>query len=99
MAARERTEGNDVITEKGIAERIARLHELSLGLSRELSLMGEGNDPLLRLERVAYLDALRDALAGVEASRVVLARARQRMATDARVRPNHVVEGSNHEAA
>jgi hypothetical protein len=37
------------------------------------------NDPLLYLERRAYLGAIRDALAGVEEARVVLAKARQRL--------------------
>jgi hypothetical protein len=36
----------------------------------------ECNNPLLHLERRAYLDAMRDALAGVEEARVVLAKAR-----------------------
>ena len=39
----------------------------------------ECNDLLLYLERRAYLGAIRDALAGVEAARVVLAKARQRL--------------------
>jgi hypothetical protein len=39
----------------------------------------ECNDPLLYLERRAYLGAIRDALADVEAARVVFAKARQRL--------------------
>jgi hypothetical protein len=34
--------------------------------------MKAANDPLLYLERKAYLTAIQDALAGVEAARVVL---------------------------
>jgi hypothetical protein len=36
----------------------------------------------LYLERKAYLGAIQDALAGVEAARVVLAKARQRLESD-----------------
>jgi hypothetical protein len=35
--------------------RYARLEELSLGLGKELVLIGKGDDPLLYLERKAYL--------------------------------------------
>jgi hypothetical protein len=38
-----------------------------------------GNDPLLYLERKAYLGAIQDALAGVESARVILARVRRRL--------------------
>jgi hypothetical protein len=55
------------------------LEELTRGLAKEVSLWKEGNDPLLYLERKAYLGAIQDALAGVEEARVVLARARQRL--------------------
>jgi hypothetical protein len=37
---------------------------------------------LLYLERRAYLAGLQDAIAGVEGARVILARARQRMADE-----------------
>jgi hypothetical protein len=59
--------------------RINRLDELARGLSREVVLWKAANDPLLYLERKAYLGAVQDALAGVEAARVVLAKARQRL--------------------
>jgi hypothetical protein len=42
----------------------------------------ECNDPLLYLERRAYLGAIRHVLAGVEEARVVLAKARQRLERD-----------------
>jgi hypothetical protein len=48
-------------------------------LAKEVVLWKECNDPLLYLERKAYLEAIQDALAGVDAARVVLARARQRI--------------------
>jgi len=42
-------------------------------------LIREANDPLLYRERQDYLAAIRRALAGVEAARVTLAKARQRL--------------------
>jgi hypothetical protein len=63
----------------GITRRIGRLDELSRGLAKEVVLMKTANDPLLYLERKAYLTAIQDALAGVETARVALARARQRL--------------------
>lgn len=59
--------------------RLRRLEELSRGLAKEVALWKGGNDPLLYLERREYLNAIQDALAGVEAARVVLARAVQRI--------------------
>jgi hypothetical protein len=59
--------------------RVRRLDQLARGLAKEVSLWRECNDPLLYLERKAYLNAIQDALAGVEGARVVLARARRRL--------------------
>ena len=70
-----------------VAARVRRLEELTRGLAKEVSLWKEGNDPLLYLERKAYLGAIQDALAGVEEARVVLARARQRLEGAPSVRP------------
>jgi hypothetical protein len=67
-----------VITLAALAARVRRLDELMRGLAKELAVWKEGNDPLLYLERQAYLKAIQDALTGVETARVVLARARQR---------------------
>jgi hypothetical protein len=61
-----------------LAARVRRLDELMRGLAKELALWKEGNDPLLYLERQAYLKAIQEALTGVETARVVLAKARQR---------------------
>jgi hypothetical protein len=83
-----------MVSEAGVAARVARLHELSIGLAREGVLIGKGQDLLLYVERKAYLAAIRDALAGVEGARVVLARVRQRLEEAARVQPTHVVSGS-----
>jgi hypothetical protein len=63
----------------GIKKRVERLDELSRGFAKEIVLTRAANDPLLYLERRAYLNGISDALAGVEAARVALARARQRL--------------------
>lgn len=62
-----------------VRARHERLDVLARGLGKELVLVRQGNDPLLYLERKAYLGAVQDALAGVEAARVTLARALQRL--------------------
>jgi hypothetical protein len=62
-----------------IKGRVARLEQLALGLAREASLQHGAVDLLLYRERKQYLAAVRDALSGVEAARVVLARAVRRM--------------------
>src|SRR5436305_14713983 len=67
------------MTMTDLKARITRLDELARGLSREVVLWKTGNDPLLYAERKAYLNSIQDALAGVEASRVVLSKVRQRL--------------------
>jgi hypothetical protein len=62
-----------------IAARIRRLDALFLGLSREVALIATGNDPLLYLERQAYLRGLHCAASALENARVILAKARQRI--------------------
>jgi hypothetical protein len=62
-----------------IAARCHRLEALFIGLMRECQVMGAGDDPLLYLERRAYLSALQQACSGLENARVTLARARQRL--------------------
>jgi hypothetical protein len=71
--------GVDTVDTDGSKQRIDRLDQLSRGLAKEVVLMRAANDPLLYLERKAYLTAIQDALAGVEGARVALARARQRL--------------------
>lgn len=68
-----------MITENGVSTRIQRLDELARGLAKEVVVWREGNDPLLYLERKAYINAIQDTLAAVEAARVALAKALQRM--------------------
>jgi hypothetical protein len=58
---------------------VERLDDLARGLAKEVVLWKAANDPLLYVERKEYLGAIQDALAGVEAARVVLAKARQRL--------------------
>jgi hypothetical protein len=65
------------VTLNQIGARVERLDQLSRGLAREISLIREANDPMLYLERKAYLAALGDALEGIENARIVLAKARQ----------------------
>jgi hypothetical protein len=62
-----------------LVARVQRLDELSRGFAKEVALWREGDDPLLFVERRAYLNAIQDALAGVESARVILAKARQRL--------------------
>ena len=70
------------ITWVQIEKRIERLNALSMGLAREDVHWKDNlhDHPLLYVEQLAYLKAVRDALAGVEAARVVLAKARRRHA-------------------
>jgi hypothetical protein len=63
-----------------VSARIDRLDRLVLGLMQEKAIIGKGQDPLLYLERMSYLQALDVAVRGLESARVVLAKARQRMA-------------------
>jgi hypothetical protein len=53
-------------------------------LAKEVALWKEGDDPLLYLERKAYLNAIQDALAAVETARIVLAKTWQRLKTEGR---------------
>ena len=62
------------MTLRAIAARVRRLDELARGLAKELTLIGDADDPLLHVERRAYLDGRGRAHSGVEE-----ARARQRL--------------------
>jgi hypothetical protein len=68
-----------MLTIHDIRARERRLGELSRGLMKERVIIREAEDPFLYLERLAYLHALGDALAGVETARVVLAKALARI--------------------
>jgi hypothetical protein len=67
------------MTVDNLAARARRLGRLAMGLMREVVLIRQADDPLLYLERLAYVEALRGAVDGLEAARVTLARALQRI--------------------
>jgi hypothetical protein len=57
--------------EMGVADikaRVERLDRLARGLAKEVGLWRGCKDPLLYRERKAYLGAVQEALAGVEAA-------------------------------
>ena len=62
-----------------VKARVQRLDELGRGLAKEVTLWKTANDPLLYLERQSYLKGIQNALAGVEAARVVLVKVKQRL--------------------
>jgi hypothetical protein len=62
-----------------VQARIDRLDELAKGLTKEQAIVRAAEDPMLSLERRAYVVAIADALFGVEAGRAVLAAALQRI--------------------
>jgi hypothetical protein len=62
-----------------LTARFRRLDQLSRGLARELTIIRKADDPMLYLERRAYLMAMHDALCGVEEARITLAKACQRL--------------------
>jgi hypothetical protein len=63
------------MTVDNLAARARRLDRLAMGLMKEVVLMREADDPLLYLERLAYVEALRRPVAGLEGARVTLAKA------------------------
>jgi hypothetical protein len=70
--------GRGVISLASLSERVRRLEELTLKLAREVQLWKACDDPLLNVERRAYLKAIQDALAGLDEARVILVQAQQR---------------------
>jgi hypothetical protein len=62
-----------------LTARIQRFDALARGFAKEVTLWKQSNDPLLYLERKAYLGAVQNALAGVEEARVILAKVCQRL--------------------
>jgi hypothetical protein len=63
----------------GIRKRIERLDNLARGFALVVGRWKDTSIPVLYRERKAYLGAMQDALAGVEAARVVLAGVRRRL--------------------
>jgi hypothetical protein len=62
-----------------IAARVQRLDKLSRGLAKEEVMVRQCHDALLYRERQDYLKAIRQALSGIEAARVTLAKVKQRL--------------------
>lgn len=62
-----------------LESRVRRLESLSQGLSKEVVLWKEADTPLLYVERKEYLNAIQDALAGIEKARVRLAQVVDRL--------------------
>ena len=77
---------------KDIEARVRRLDELAKGLAREVVLWRAGNDPLLYLERRAYVNALQDALEASEKARIVLSQALDRVTALPAVTPEAKAE-------
>jgi hypothetical protein len=67
------------MTVDNLAARARRLDRLALGLMKEVAIIRQADDRLLYLERLAYEEALRGAVAGLEDARVTLAKALQRI--------------------
>lgn len=68
-----------------LKDRITRLDQLARFLAREVTFGRECEDPLLFLEEKTYLNAMLDALTGVQGARSTLARARQRLENERRL--------------
>ena len=67
-----------------LTARILRLDRLAQVLAEEVTFGDEGEDPLRYLEERTYVNALLDALAGVQGARITLAKARQRLENEQR---------------
>jgi isopentenyldiphosphate isomerase len=59
--------------------RVRRLDQLSREVALEISIVTKADDPMLYVERQAYLAAMRQAMADIETAYVVLAKARRRL--------------------
>ncbi len=59
--------------------RMERLDAVMRGLAKEVLLVQKADDPLLYRERKGYLEAIQDAIAGLETARVMLAQGVQRI--------------------
>jgi hypothetical protein len=67
------------MTVDNLQARARRLDGLAMRLMKEVVLIREADDPLLYLDRLAYVEALRGAVDGLEGARVALAQALQRI--------------------
>jgi hypothetical protein len=66
-----------------IRARAARLEQLNLGLAKEAALWKSLDSPLLRAEQQAYLTAIRDGIAALDAAWHTLTTAVRRIEDDA----------------
>jgi hypothetical protein len=83
------------MTADNLAARARRLDRLVRGFMKEVVLIREADDPLLYLERLAYVEALREAVAGLERGRVTLARACSGCQTGRGREPRHLTTSPN----
>jgi hypothetical protein len=70
------------VTLADLSARVRRLDQLSRGRARELTIIRRAKDPMLYLERRAYLMAMVSVLRAIEEARVTLAKACQRLRCD-----------------
>jgi hypothetical protein len=70
------------VTLARLPARVRDLDQLSRGLVLELTSIQKADGPMLYLERGAYLSAMVNALKGIEAARVTLPKATQRLRRD-----------------
>jgi hypothetical protein len=67
------------VTYDDLVARVRRLDQLSCGLGLELTLIEKADDPMLFMERKAYLAAMVNVLRAIEDARVTLATACQQL--------------------
>jgi len=60
--------------EEDLRARMRRLEELIRGLCLEESLWRKCPAPIMALDRLAYMDAIHEAIHGLESARIILAR-------------------------
>jgi hypothetical protein len=81
-----------VLVVKDLRARIGRLEELARGLAEEICTWKGADSPLLPLERKVYLNAVQDAIAGLDRAHEALAVGLRRIDDESRVRPSLVVD-------
>jgi hypothetical protein len=62
-----------------IVASVRRLDQLSRGPAKEIQLIEKADDPMLYVEPMEYLTAIRRVRVGVENAQVALAKAKQRI--------------------
>jgi hypothetical protein len=69
--------------------RMGRLDKLAQGLAKEASLWKKCDAPVLFVDRQEYIEAIQDAVSGLEKARVALAKTVQNEETKPRHRSSH----------